>query len=265
MPVITRNQSKNDMLESNQQSDNLENSFTSKLKNLFAKANDSFISREKKIKALIEIYALINENITNIIQNFGYDKWKNFLYVVFNKIVEFKTQYKNGELFDINNNLVDNCIQTINKTTQIFNNFNNQFHEFIKIYDIKLMTIVDMLNNERPIRNKRIINYTESETDSDDDDDPYYYDDYDYGNRDDDEDNEDENEDEQDYDYDEDNYNYNNDYPVIETSCVKTPTSVGLTFEEKNDLNEHIQTLEKRRSKRNVARVNYAKLNKYGI
>ena len=77
---------------------------------------DNITTRQEKIENTILFFSLINNNLKEIIQMEGIQKWKRFIKNIFNKIYVFESEYNSGNLNDLTNITVINLLLELHKT-----------------------------------------------------------------------------------------------------------------------------------------------------
>lgn len=256
MPAVTRNQRKNvaaakPVIVQPQVSHELcrelaRDSFVIKMKNLLAQC-DQANGKENKMNIALEIYQTINSDMNKLLQNDGVSKWVRFLCTVFDKIIEFETEYRNGGWLLVSEQLVEKFNQELNLAKKflvnIIKNYEGiEYRELVSQSKDKIAA----LEGQRPRRNIKRVNYTymdtiEPECEGDGITDIWFdltlSEDPDYEFEEDEDDEEEEEED--------------------RTRWAKIHPE--LSAEEKTELKQHLTKLvDHHRVRRSVARVNYA-------
>lgn len=256
MPVVTRNQRKNVIADAKpvivkpQVSDYLyrENkrlSFINKMKNLLAKCEQA-IGKENKMICALEVYQTINRDVNKLLQDTGVPIWIKFICSVFDKIIQFETDYRNGGWNEINEQLVEKFNQELSLAKKfVVNIIKNYNHEVWSELVSQCKDKITALEAQRPRRNIKRVNYTYMDTiepECEDDGITDIWADLTL------------NED-PDYEFEEDEEDEEEEEDLRRWVKVHPELSV----EEKNELKQHLAKLvDHHRVRRSVARVNYA-------
>lgn len=175
MPAVTRSQLKNvvaaakPVIVQPQVSDELcrelaRDSFVIKMKKLLAQCEQAN-GKENKMNIALKIYQTINSHVNKFLQNDGVSKWIKFLCTVFDKIIQFETEYRNGEWLLINEQLVEKFNQELNLAKKfvvnIIKNYEGiEYRELVSQSKDKIAA----LEGQRPRRNIKRVNYTYMDT-----------------------------------------------------------------------------------------------------
>ena len=150
MPVITRSQYKNIIT--------FENKFFNKIKLLLDQWNLT-LSREKQMQVALELFKLVNKDLSQICAQSQNKSWKKFACTIIDKIKQFNHEYSSGKWKEIDENLVYKFIEELCKarkiTLEIIVNYSVEDKNFITaknelIYSVRI----------RPRRIIPRVNYT---------------------------------------------------------------------------------------------------------
>lgn len=80
---------------------------------------------QEKMENTILVFSLINNNLKEIVQMEGIQKWKRFIKNVFNKIYIFENEYNSGNWNNLTNITVVNLLLELNKTKNELAEYNS--------------------------------------------------------------------------------------------------------------------------------------------